>query len=561
MPKIYSRFVRIAFLFVVAMLTTTVAMSAKSKSKDFVVVIDAGHGGKDTGAVDNKATEKEINLGVAKRLKEYLEKKKGFKVIMTRDGDKFVGLQERANKANKANADLFISIHTNSLDASNENRKNVEGASVYVLGLHRDADNLAVARRENEVISKEKNHEEHYEGFDPSKDESYIIFEMAQKKNLSKSIGFAQGVQKELVKAGRKDRGVHQAGFLVLRETAMPSVLIELDFICNPNAARYLNSSSGQKRLANAIANAVVAYRDNLKKSGDKAYANATLDAVDNSGDIFVLVSTKSGHKRTDVAPKSDNGKRTSTLPRKRRSESSRRASSQRNLSTEHIPIPKEQPAQTISQKLTNFDSDEDNTEHAAQETVTAASTKKSQNRKTDNKKEDKKKDNDKKAKKENDDENYRTYGNKRVRVNVRPGSSSVVSLKSDKPASEKQASTARYKAPAEEKPAASPKKFVDKKAAEQKAKAEDEKRRLQAEAKTKKDAEKKRKSAEEKKRKEEEKNRKLLENQHKYASKDGNKHSDSEENQKKYEAAKQKSSERNQTTAAPRSLKSKKRN
>ena len=143
----------------------------------FTVVIDAGHGGHDTGAVDNGVKEKDINLGVAKKLASMIDKKlKGAKVVMTRADDKFISLQERANIANRNRGDLFVSIHTNSVDKKNPNRKSVSGASVYALGLHKDAANQQVARRENSVIELESNYEQKYAGFDPSKDESYIIF-------------------------------------------------------------------------------------------------------------------------------------------------------------------------------------------------------------------------------------------------------------------------------------------------------------------------------------------------------------------------------------------------
>ena len=238
----------LAALLVVAVLPAAVFAKAK---ETFVVAIDAGHGGKDIGATDNGAKEKDINLGVAKELARLIERKmKNTEVVMTRDNDTYLTLQQRADKANKAKANLFVSIHTNSVDKSNKNRRKVEGSSVYVLGLHKDANNMAVARRENSVIELEENFEERYSGFDPSKDESYIIFEMAQKKNLSKSIRFAKDIQRNLALSGRTDRGVHQAGFWVLWATSMPSVLVELDFICNPESAKYMTSEKGQKQLA-----------------------------------------------------------------------------------------------------------------------------------------------------------------------------------------------------------------------------------------------------------------------------------------------------------------------
>lgn len=232
-----------------------------AKEGDFTIVIDAGHGGHDTGAMDNGAREKDINLGVALALGNMIKKNlPDVKVVYTRSDDTFKTLQQRADIANNAKGNLFVSIHTNSVDKKSANRSSVAGASVYTLGLHKDDNNMSVARRENSVIELESDRES-YQGFDPNKDESYIIFEMAQKKNLSKSIRFASDVQKQLVAvADRKDRGVHQAGFWVLWATSMPSVLVELDFICNPTSTRFMTSSEGQNLLAQSIFNAVKDY-------------------------------------------------------------------------------------------------------------------------------------------------------------------------------------------------------------------------------------------------------------------------------------------------------------
>lgn len=231
--------------------------------KKFTVVIDAGHGGKDIGATDNGVMEKNINLKVAKELESLIKKKmKNAKVVMTRDGDNYLTLQERADIANKSQGDIFISIHTNSVDKKNKNRKNIAGSSVYTLGLHKDESNLEVAMRENSVIELETDYEQKYSGFDPQKDESYIIFEMVQKQNLNQSIRFAESIEKELVKSGRQNRGVHQAGFWVLWATSMPSVLVELDFICNPSSASYMSSDKGAKELANSIFKALQDYEN-----------------------------------------------------------------------------------------------------------------------------------------------------------------------------------------------------------------------------------------------------------------------------------------------------------
>lgn len=292
-------------------------MTAKTEEKKFTVVIDAGHGGKDIGATDNGVMEKNINLKVAKQLETLIKKKlKNTTVVMTRDGDTYLTLQQRADKANAAKGDLFISIHTNSVDKKNKNRKNLSGSSVYTLGLNKDDNNLEVAQRENSVIELEQDFEQKYSGFDPRKDESYIIFEMAQKKNLSRSIKFAESVEKELVKSGRKDRGVHQAGFWVLWATSMPSVLVELDFICNPESAAYLASDKGSKELAESIFKALQDYESSWRKSngaikGGDLSDTYIEDSTGNLEDTYFEVSSapyavgrKRNHKSSESSSK-----------------------------------------------------------------------------------------------------------------------------------------------------------------------------------------------------------------------------------------------------------------
>ena len=318
----------------------SVAAEAKknnSQSKPYTVVIDAGHGGKDTGAIDNNVKEKDINLGVALELGKLIESKmKDAKVVYTRNSDTYLTLQERADKANNAKGDIFISIHTNSVDKSNKNRTSVAGASVYALGLHKDKNNMDVARRENSVIELEKNFDEKYSGFDPQRDESYIIFEMAQKKNLSKSIRLAEEIQKQLVKtAGRRDRGVHQAGFWVLWATSMPAVLVELDFICNPNSAKYMASQEGQKKLASAIFKAVENHRGAARTTETKADPTPAAEEG-----VVTLAAANPAHKRTDAAPAATQKKQSATVTaRRRRSASSRQASAQRDVETASIPL------------------------------------------------------------------------------------------------------------------------------------------------------------------------------------------------------------------------------
>lgn len=271
--------------------------------KDFVVVIDAGHGGHDYGAIGAITNEKSINLGVALKLGNLIKKShKDVKVIYTRDGDYFKELQERADIANKANADLFISIHTNSVDKKNPNRTRINGAATYTLGLHKSAANLAVAKRENSVIMLEDDYTARYCGFDPNSTESYIIFELSQNKHLDQSIDFAGKVQKEMTRvAGRRNNGVRQAGFLVLARTSMPAVLIELDFICNPEIEKFLASTDGQNKFAKAICSAFNSYKVAYDHASGKP-GSVVRPVVDEPADTHEECDD-SGNKPAEVKP------------------------------------------------------------------------------------------------------------------------------------------------------------------------------------------------------------------------------------------------------------------
>lgn len=224
----------------------------------FVLVIDAGHGGHDSGAVGSFSKEKNINLSVALAFGRLVEQNcKDVKVVYTRKTDVFVTLDGRAAIANKAKADLFISVHTNALPEG----RIAYGSETYTLGMHRAASNLEVAKRENSVISYESNYQTKYEGFDPNKAESYVIFEFMQDKFMKQSVDLASCIQKQYVRSGRRDKGVHQAGFLVLRKTSMPAVLTELGFITTPDEERYLNSDEGVRALAGSLYNGFLEYR------------------------------------------------------------------------------------------------------------------------------------------------------------------------------------------------------------------------------------------------------------------------------------------------------------
>ena len=244
------------------LLTILISVCLSISVQAYTIVIDAGHGGKDPGALGFISKEKNINLAVAKELGRLIEKNcPGTKVVYTRKTDVFVELHERAQIANRAKADLFISIHTNSTAAGRKGTT-TRGTETYTLGMHRAAENLEVAKRENTVITLESNFEQKYEGFDPKSSESYIIFELMQDQNMASSVKLATEIQKQFrTTARRVDKGVHQAGLLVLARTSMPAVLVELGYINNRAEEKYLNSSAGIAALAKSIYNAFVAYK------------------------------------------------------------------------------------------------------------------------------------------------------------------------------------------------------------------------------------------------------------------------------------------------------------
>lgn len=218
----------------------------------FTVVIDAGHGGNDPGAVGRKVKEKDLNLSVALKLGKLIEEqysKEDVRVVYTRKDDRFLPLQERADIVNKAGADLFICIHTNAA----ENR-NVRGAETFVLGTEKMDKNLDVAMRENAVIKLEENYETTYQGFDPNSIDSYIMFELMQNGYMDQSLRYAMGLQRHFSDTLRRaDRGVRQAAFWVLLKSACPSVLVEMGFISNQEEEAYLASAKGQDEMAGAM--------------------------------------------------------------------------------------------------------------------------------------------------------------------------------------------------------------------------------------------------------------------------------------------------------------------
>ena len=249
----------ILYTFICLWLLSSPLCISNSWAKDFVVVIDAGHGGHDPGAVGKISKEKNINLNVALKLGNMIKKNcDDVKVIFTRTKDVFIPLNRRAEIANNAKADLFISIHTNAL----ANNRTAKGASTWTLGLAKSDANLAVAQRENSVILYESDYKTRYAGFNPNSAESYIIFEFMQDKYMEQSVHLASLIQKQFRHTCKRvDRGVHQAGFLVLKASAMPSILVELGFISTPEEERYLNSEEGTGTLAKGIYRAFLTYK------------------------------------------------------------------------------------------------------------------------------------------------------------------------------------------------------------------------------------------------------------------------------------------------------------
>ena len=289
----------ILYTFICLWLLSSPLCISNSWAKDFVVVIDPGHGGHDPGAVGKISKEKNINLNVALKLGNMIKKNcDDVKVIFTRTKDVFIPLNRRAEIANNAKADLFISIHTNAL----ANNRTAKGASTWTLGLAKSDANLAVAQRENSVILYESDYKTRYAGFNPNSAESYIIFEFMQDKYMEQSVHLASLVQKQFRHTCKRvDRGVHQAGFLVLKASAMPSILVELGFISTPEEERYLNSEEGTGTLAKGIYHAFLTYKKEheIRLTG----VSRTIIPDDEEMSENELAATQPKEEKTDSAP------------------------------------------------------------------------------------------------------------------------------------------------------------------------------------------------------------------------------------------------------------------
>ena len=311
---------------------TSLALAEEAKHR-FTLVIDAGHGGHDPGAIGSFSKEKNINLSVALAFGQLVEDNcPDVKVVYTRKRDVFVSLQRRADLANEHKADLFVSIHTNALPGG----KTAYGSETYSLGMAKANENLAVAKRENAVITLESDYQRTYEGFDPNKAESYVIFEIMQDRYMRQSVDLAQCIQKQYKRAGRPDKGVHQAGFLVLRNTSMPSVLTELGFISTPAEEQYLNSPKGVSELSRSLYNGFLAYRrlhdrtahdlppDLPTLTADRTPQLST-EAVSDEDVAVVPVPTVPTARRTDTNPEPASSSKTAREQSDNKSDADRR--------------------------------------------------------------------------------------------------------------------------------------------------------------------------------------------------------------------------------------------
>lgn len=262
-------------------------LSGFSQGQKFKVVLDAGHGGKDYGAVYHGNIEKNIALQTTLRVGAILEKDPQIEVVYTRKSDVFIELQQRANIANKSRGSIFVSMHCN----ANKNQA-ASGNETYVMGITRNASNLEVAKNENEVVTLETDYKIKYDGFDPNSPESVIGISILQEEHLDQSIELAGRVQEFFTKkTDYKNRGVKQAGFLVLRQITMPRVLVEMGFVSNKEEGEFLNSEDGQNKLAEAISSAILDYKNEFFNPFENE--NVGIESFENSNESIMKESSK----------------------------------------------------------------------------------------------------------------------------------------------------------------------------------------------------------------------------------------------------------------------------
>lgn len=307
---------KIKAYFCIILLLLSHFMLAQSKS-NFKVVLDAGHGGKDFGAIKNGFKEKDIALDVVLKIGTILEKSNDVDVVYSRKKDVFVELRERADNANKAKANLFVSVHCNSSTSSKPS-----GSLTLVMGMSRKSTNLEIAKTENAVIFQEKNYKKNYKGFNPNNPETLIGLKILQEESLKSSIEFAGSVQKKFGnELGRKNKGVHQQPLWVLDATCMPGVLIELGFLSNTEESKYLGSEKGKNALAQAIAKSILEYKENyFFVSEGNSVATTNVDKQDSQkeeqvktaesaqGKLVYKVQIGSSKRKLDTVPSNFKG-------------------------------------------------------------------------------------------------------------------------------------------------------------------------------------------------------------------------------------------------------------
>ncbi|MEL0456220.1 N-acetylmuramoyl-L-alanine amidase [Flavobacteriaceae bacterium SZ-1-7] len=289
----------VSFIFVLT-LSSFIPVNQNKGSKKFVVVLDAGHGGHDPGNIGNGFKEKDIALKIVLEVGEQLEKNPNIEVVYTRKKDKFIDLFVRGQIANKANADLFVSVHCNS------HHSQAHGTETFVLGTHRNQTNFEVAKKENSVIFLEDDYEKNYGGFDPNSPESVMSILLSQEEYLDQSIMLASLIQNKFTNIlKRNNRGVKQAGFIVLHQTVMPSVLVETGFLTYKSEGSYLNSKRGQTQMSTAIADAVLEYKSSLDENvGDFELVKNTENIQEAaSEDVVFKVQIAASSKSLDPKP------------------------------------------------------------------------------------------------------------------------------------------------------------------------------------------------------------------------------------------------------------------
>ncbi|MCL9770292.1 N-acetylmuramoyl-L-alanine amidase [Flavobacterium sp. HXWNR69] len=301
------------FIFIFIFCVTTGFSQNNSK---FKVVLDAGHGGKDPGAVKNGVQEKDVVLDVVLKLGKILERHKEIEVVYTRKTDVFVELRERAQIANKAKANLFVSVHCNSVKAGNP-----IGAMTLVMGMSRTGTNLEIAKTENAVIFQEKDYKNKYKGFDPNNPETLIGLKIVQEESLLQSIEFATMIQNQFKnELKRKDKGVHQQPLWVLDATVMPGVLIELGFVSHPEEAKYLDSEKGKDEMSVSISKAILAYKNDVFDGKDITQSDNSIPEVtttlnvpkeiSKSAQTYYKVQISAGTKKLEIKPSNFKGLR-----------------------------------------------------------------------------------------------------------------------------------------------------------------------------------------------------------------------------------------------------------